>query len=82
MVIATSQQAIGRHYHRNKDEAFLLLSGRAVKVVIGREVALDVTAPFRWECPAGTPHSFELEAGSVLLGVATAPFDPEDEIAA
>ena len=80
VVVAKSQQAIGRHYHRNKDEIFLLLSGRAVRAVVGGDVSANVEAPAKWEVPAGAYHEFELEAGSVLLGAATRPFDPEDEI--
>jgi mannose-6-phosphate isomerase-like protein (cupin superfamily) len=78
--IVKSQQAIGGHYHRKKDEVFLLLSGRAVKVVLGNDVSMNVNAPFRWAVPAGVWHEFTLEPESVLLGVATQPFDPEDEI--
>lgn len=81
VVIAKSEQAIGGHYHRLKDEVFLLLSGRAVKAVIGDAISEDIESPFRWDVPAGVWHEFTLEPESVLLGVATRPFDPEDEIA-
>lgn len=80
VVISKSLQAVGNHYHREKDEAFFLLSGKARKVIIGDTVEYDVEAPFLWECPKGVYHLFELEKDSILLGVATKKFDINDEI--
>lgn len=71
---------VGEHFHRNKDESFLLLSGKATRVVIGAFRQFNAQAPQEWHVPRGTFHSFELEAGSVLIGTASEPFDPEDEI--
>jgi hypothetical protein len=71
---------VGEHYHRNKDESFLLLSGKATRVVIGDLERFDQEAPQEWHVPRGTYHVFELEEGSVLIGTASEPFDQEDEI--
>jgi mannose-6-phosphate isomerase-like protein (cupin superfamily) len=71
---------VGDHYHKNKDEHFLLLSGRANKIVIGDTVKLSVDAPHEFHVPRNTYHRFELMAGSVLLGTASEVFDPTDEI--
>lgn len=80
VVIAKSDQAVGDHYHQQKDEAFLLLTGKAKRVIIGSEEETDVS-PFRkWVVPKGVYHLFELEKGSILLGVASKKFDPNDEI--
>lgn len=78
-MLAGSAAKIGGHYHRKKDEVFLLVVGKAISATVGWEHWQDVAAPHRWVCPAGTYHDFELESGSILLGVATAPFDPADE---
>jgi len=72
--------SVGDHYHRNKDEHFLLLSGHADKIVIGDEVKLSVDGPAEFHVPRNTYHRFELKAGAVLLGTASEPFDPNDEI--
>ena len=67
---------IGRHYHRNKTEVFFLLEGDGT--VNGRPIhAGDRIVVQPWEV-----HAFDLAAGSLLLGGATAPFDPEDEVPA
>jgi mannose-6-phosphate isomerase-like protein (cupin superfamily) len=72
--------SVGDHYHRHKDESFLLLSGHANEIVVGNETHLNVSAPYAFHVPRGTYHRFDLQAGSVLLGTATAEFDPEDEV--
>lgn len=72
--------SVGDHYHRHKDESFLLLSGRASVIIVGDKEWRDVSAPFACEVPRNTYHRFDLEAGSVLLGTGTEAFDPMDEI--
>jgi mannose-6-phosphate isomerase-like protein (cupin superfamily) len=71
---------VGDHYHRNKDEHFLLLSGHAYQIVIGGEVYKHVVGPAEFHVPRNTYHRFELMAGSILLGTASEAFDPTDEI--
>jgi mannose-6-phosphate isomerase-like protein (cupin superfamily) len=80
VAIAKQNCALGDHHHRNKDEAFLLLSGHAERVLIGQQEWADVPAPFTWSVPRGSYHRFQLRAGSVLVGLATEDFDPTDEI--
>lgn len=71
---------VGDHHHLKKDESFLLLSGFARLVIVGPKEWREVGAPFKWDVPRGAYHRFELVEGSVLLGVGTEEFDPEDEI--
>jgi mannose-6-phosphate isomerase-like protein (cupin superfamily) len=79
-LIAKAGCVVGDHYHAQKDETFLLLSGRANRVVIGEWRRENVEAPCVFDVPRGTYHLFDLKEGSVLCGVGTAPFDPHDEI--
>ena len=74
-----SDGIVGKHYHKNKDEYFLLLTGTAKKVIIGTEEYTNVSAPFKWVVPKNTYHSFDLEGGSILLSAATKPFTPGDD---
>ena len=80
VVIAKGEQVIGKHFHKKKDEAFLLLSGKAKKVVIDGIEEWNVLPVRKWFIPRGVKHEFVLEKGSVLLGVGSEAFDPEDEI--
>ncbi len=79
-LIAKAGCVVGDHYHKHKDEHFLLLSGRANRVVIGDWQRENVDAPVVLDVPRGAYHLFDLSEGSVLLGVGTAGFDPKDEI--
>lgn len=78
-IIAKTDSPIGGHYHKEKNEIFLLLKGKAKRVIIGKTEQRDVKAPHLWECPKGTYHLFELKKKSILLGAADKPFDSEDE---
>jgi hypothetical protein len=80
VAVAKETCVLGDHFHRNKDEHFLLLTGLAERVVIGDRTWTDIAAPFEWHVPRGHYHAFYLQAGSILLGTATAEFDPADEI--
>ena len=80
VLVAKEGCVVGDHYHRNKDESFLLLSGKALSVTIGAAIWGNIEPPYVWEVPRGTYHRFEFTPGSVLLGVGTEEFDPEDEI--
>lgn len=80
VVIAKGNQVVGNHYHLKKDEAFLLLSGKAKRVIIGDMEEKDILPLKKWYVPRGTYHLFELAEGSILLGVASEPFNIEDEI--
>lgn len=79
-VIAKSTKAIGDHFHRHKNEKFLLLTGKARKVILGDVIQRNMKAPHVFDVPKGMYHLFELEPGSILLGVADKPHDPDDEV--
>lgn len=80
VVIAKSEQSLGKHFHKKKDETFLLLTGKAKRVIIGPTEETDVFPIRKWFIPKGVKHEFVLEKGSILLGVGSEPFDPNDEI--
>ena len=78
-LIAKSSCTVGDHFHRNKEEKFLLLTGRAY-VTIGDAQPEYVEAPSEFTVPPNTYHAFNLADGSILLGVCSEEFDPKDEI--
>ena len=77
-LIAKCDCVVGDHYHRKKEERFLLLRGSAT-VTIGMTRA-GVIAPYEFVVRRNTYHRFELSKGSILLGVCSEEFDPTDEI--
>lgn len=80
VVIKKRLPAVGDHFHNNKDEIFFLLTGRFEELHLGEGVAYNIPAPYKVEVRKGVYHKFIFEPGSILLGVASKPFDPNDEI--
>jgi mannose-6-phosphate isomerase-like protein (cupin superfamily) len=68
---------VGDHYHKRKDEMFLLIEGSGT-FIISDEWSMH-TAPFSVFVPRGTYHAFILKKGSVLIGLATELHDPIDD---
>ena len=79
-LIAKPGCIVGDHHHLNKDETFLLLVGKASYVVIGEREWHNAAPLTLWEVPRGAYHRFELDEGSILLGVGSESFDATDEI--
>lgn len=71
---------IGDHYHNNKTEEFLLLTGEFLELQLGTETQFNVKAPHKVIVPKGLYHRFVCTKGSILLGTATELFDENDEI--
>lgn len=72
--------AIGDHYHNKKDEHFFLAKGKFLELQLGGGTIYGIEAPYIVNVPKGTYHRFVCEPGSILIGVATKPFDINDEI--
>lgn len=68
---------IGDHFHKLKDECFLLYKGEGVVNLDG--LGTYVEAPSIINVPRGTSHIFILEQGSVLIGLASEEHDPADD---
>lgn len=77
-VVRTKEECIlGRHYHKLKEEVFVLVAGQGLAYVAGKTFTL-----WPFEAYVVRPlemHSFKLSAGSVLLGFCTTPYDPSDD---
>lgn len=72
--------SIGDHHHNKKDEHFFLVYGKFLELQIGEGTLYNLDAPYIVNVPKGTYHRFICEAGSILVGIATKPYDENDEI--
>lgn len=72
--------AVGDHYHKNKDEHFMLVVGKFLELQLNEGTQYDVQAPYVVIVPRGTYHRFVCEPGSILVCGATELFDENDEI--
>lgn len=68
---------VGNHYHKKKDEMFLLWEGSGT-FVVEKETSVQF-APYSVFIPRGTYHAFTLKKGSVLIGLVTEEHDPSDD---
>jgi GDPmannose 4,6-dehydratase len=69
---------IGGHYHAIKDELFILSSG-AGTIRLGADQAQPMEIGKLYTVKAGTPHWFDLKAGSQLIGLNSRVYDPTDD---
>lgn len=69
---------IGDHYHNNKEELFILISGRAT--FTNDTITYEVLPFEEITVIPRTYHKFEIKKGSKLLCLASEIFDPNDEI--
>lgn len=73
---------IGGHYHREKTELFVLVSGAAViqtRDETGAHDTQPMTIGAEHTVSPGIWHEFTLRAGSILLCLASKPHDPTDD---
>jgi quercetin dioxygenase-like cupin family protein len=82
---------VGNHYHKKKDEMFVLLSGEGLFFVRNNQFNKnpDYTlafsdgeyriAPYSVFIKRGTKHAFNLKKGSVLICLASQEHDPKDD---
>jgi mannose-6-phosphate isomerase-like protein (cupin superfamily) len=68
---------VGNHYHKNKDEIFLLLEGSGTFVIEKDTYIKD--APYSVLVSAGQYHAFNLTKGSVLICLASELHNPKDD---
>ena len=68
---------VGNHFHKKKDEIFVLLDGGGTFVV--EQKTTHEWAPYSVFIPRDTYHAFKLQKGSVLICLASELHDPKDD---
>ena len=69
---------VGRHSHKIKTELFVLCKGSAILYIQGKS-ATSMNIGEIYTVSPGEHHMFEIKAGSVLIGLNSMPFDPQDD---
>lgn len=74
---------LGDHYHKNKDELFLLVKGGGILQTMDMDTKLQNTsilmAPRSFLISRNTLHTISLYEGSVLMCLASELHDPSDD---
>lgn len=78
IVTAKKDCILGEHYHKIKNERFMLLQGEAsVKLNKKPEEKMKVGVPVL--VSPNTRHKFTLTKGSILACLVDKPYDPRDD---
>ena len=70
---------VGKHYHKNKDELFVLTDGTLNEIIIDNEKYSNVKSPACWLVPKGTFHEYYSDSKITLLCLASEVFNPKDD---
>ena len=78
-VVKTKQDCIlGRHYHKLKDESFMLVFGEG-RIKLNEEQFTNMILFDEYFVPANVQHEFILKKNSILIGLSSKEFDPDDD---
>ena len=69
---------IGEHYHKIKTEKFILCEGEANLLIRGLDPQAMKIGKIYTVLPE-QHHSFDIKAGSVLVGLNSTSYDPKDD---
>lgn len=79
-IIATKEDCVlGRHYHKRKDESFMLVAGQG-RIKIGDQL-FTMKLFEEYFVLRYIKHEFTLTKGSILIGLCSEEFDPNDDYA-
>jgi len=75
---------LGKHYHKEKDESFMLVSGSGtIQVDSPNEIVPHIREKMKlfkeYFVPANMIHEFSLTKNSILIGLCSKEFDPKDD---
>lgn len=83
IITAKADCVLGDHYHKVKTEKFILSEGSATMLVKFPKsngwVKYKLKQGLVYNVPPGTRHKFEISKGSVLVGLCSHPYDPNDD---
>ena len=68
---------LGNHYHKLKDEVFLITNGQCTAIVDDKIIPMVPFIPV--DVKAGAVHKFVMLKGTVLVGFCTRAYDSTDD---
>jgi len=81
LIVAKEDTVIGKHYHKLKEEIFILSSGKCTVFFSANpiRVGTEMKPGELHRVPPGIYHEFHLTKGSVLIGLNSCPYDASDD---
>lgn len=77
IITAKKNCILGDHYHKIKTERFILTKGECTAWIGTESKQMKIGQLYTVE--PGTRHTFELSGGSILIGLCSHVFDPNDD---
>jgi quercetin dioxygenase-like cupin family protein len=77
IITAKTDCILGNHYHKIKTERFILSVGKATITIDGE--SMEMIKGNLYSIYPNQAHSFLLSKGSVLIGLCSHTFNPEDD---
>jgi len=68
---------VGKHYHKIKTEYFILSKGKCLMIIDGKKSNMVIGKLYQIN-PLQL-HEFNIKGGSVLIGLNSHPYNPEDD---
>jgi len=69
---------LGKHYHKEKVESFLLVKGEG-KIKLGGDLMKDMEVLTEYFVPKNISHEFLLRKDSILIGLCSKEFNIQDD---
>jgi mannose-6-phosphate isomerase-like protein (cupin superfamily) len=82
LIIAKADAVIGNHYHKIKEESFILSEGTCFlyqKNESGKDIEVEMQIGKIYTISPGTQHTFHLVKDSILIGLNSRPYDAADD---
>lgn len=70
---------VGKHYHKEKEELFILTNGVLDKIIIGTKEFFNIKSPAAWLIKKGVYHEYNTKNKITLLCLASKEFDSKDD---
>lgn len=77
IITAKTDCILGNHYHMKKTEIFILTIGEAILSMNGTSEFMKLG--FEYKILPGQKHTFQMKAGSRMIGICSQAFDPTDD---
>ena len=79
LITVKQDSVIGRHFHKKKEEQFILAQGEGVMHLGLPAEIIPMKLGWVYEVKPGQYHEFHMKRGSVLVGLNSHPYDPADD---
>lgn len=70
---------VGSHFHKDKDELFILIDGIINTIQVGSVIKKNIKGPSAWIVKRGIYHSYHSDTPYTLICLASQVFNPMDD---